>query len=111
MSRSTTRRSRRASRSLGSAELINVKNNPQEFNRKIDEFGMNEAGMGVIEEFVQFGAVPKGQEKEFHEKAMKRFNLIKIKPEKVVMLHMAPGKPPLKKIWEKGEAIVKSPLG
>ncbi len=90
----------------GTAELINVKHNPDEFTRKIESFGMREAAAGVMEEFAGMGMIPKGQEEAGLEKALKRFNFIKITPEKVSVLHMRVGKPPLKKVWEKGKVTI-----
>jgi len=92
----------------GTAELINIKNNPEEFKKRMESFGVNEAASGVIEEFVQMGAIPQDREEKALEMGLKQFNLIKIEPEKMVLLHMRPGKLPLKKIWENGIAKVKS---
>jgi nitroimidazol reductase NimA-like FMN-containing flavoprotein (pyridoxamine 5'-phosphate oxidase superfamily) len=93
----------------GTAELINVKHDPDEFARKIEAFGMKEAAGGVIEEFSRMGMIPKGQEEAALEKALKRFNFIKITPEKVSVLHMRVGQPPLKKVWEKGKVTITQP--
>ena len=94
----------------GKAQLINLKNNPEEFRKRMAAFGIEEAGMGVIEEFVQFGGIPKGQEKEALEMVFNRSNLIKIMPEKIVLLHMRLNNLPLKKTWENGKATIKKML-
>lgn len=94
----------------GMAKLINIKNDPEEFNKRMVSFGVKEAASGVIEEFVQAGKIPKEQEEKALEMGIKQFNLIKIVPEKVVMLYVKPGNPPLKKIWENGKATVKASL-
>jgi nitroimidazol reductase NimA-like FMN-containing flavoprotein (pyridoxamine 5'-phosphate oxidase superfamily) len=92
----------------GTAELINIKNNPEEFRNRMESFGVNEAASGVIEELVQMGTIPPEQKEKALEMGLKQFNLIKIKPLKMVLLHMRPGRLPLKKIWENGKATVKA---
>ena len=91
----------------GTAELINIKNQPDEFKTRMESFGINEAADGVIEELVQMGAIPAEQQGKTLEMGLKQFNLIKITPVKMVLLHMRPGKLPLKKTWENGRATVK----
>jgi len=90
----------------GTAKLINSKNNPEEFEKRMDSFGVNEAASGVIEELAQMGAIPRDQEGKALEMGLKQFNLIKIEPAKAVLLHMKPGTLPLKKTWENGKASV-----
>jgi len=68
----------------------------------MESFGVKEAASGVIEEFVQMGAIPQDQEDKALDMGLKQFNLIKIEPYKMVLLHMSPGKLPLKKTWETG---------
>lgn len=92
----------------GTAQLINSKNNPEEFEKKMESFGVKEAAGGFVEEFVQMGAIPQEQEEKTLEMALKQFNLIKITPAKAVLLHMRPGTLPLKKTWENGKASVKA---
>jgi len=92
----------------GTAELINIKHHPDEFKQRMESFGVNEAASGVIEELVQMGAIPAEQQGKTLEMGLKQFNLIKITPVKMVLLHMRPGKLPLKKTWEQGNATVKS---
>ncbi len=92
----------------GTAELINTKHHPDEFTRRMESFGVNEAAGGVIEELVQMGAIPAEQQGKMLEMGLKQFNLIKITPVKMVLLHMRPGTLPLKKIWENGKATVKA---
>jgi len=101
-------REQKSLQAWGTAKLINLKNNPEEFNKRMVSFGVKEAASGVIEEFVQMGAIPKEQEEKMREMGIKQFNFIKIVPEKVVLLHMRPGNIPLKKIWENGKATVKA---
>ena len=92
----------------GTAELVNLKNNPEEFNKRCDQFGLNEALRGMIEEFTLSGALPPGQEEMLFEKIRKKFNWIRVTPEKMILLHMVPGKFPLHKTWEPGKATVSS---
>jgi hypothetical protein len=92
----------------GTAQLINSKNNPEEFEKRMESFGVKEAASGVIEEFIQLGAIPKNQEEKALEMALKQFNLIKIETAKAVLLQMKPGTLPLKKTWENGKASVKA---
>lgn len=90
----------------GTAQLINLQNNPEEFNRKFTAFGIDEALKGMIEEFALNGHIPAGQEAAVFEKLTKKFNLIKIVPEKMILLHMMPGTFPLHKVWEPGKAFM-----
>jgi hypothetical protein len=90
----------------GTAEIINLKNNPGIFNAKLEEFGLPEAMAGMIEDMVQRGHVLRGAEQETAEKIRKQLNLIKITPVKVILLHLRPGRMPLKKFWENGTALV-----
>lgn len=91
---------------FGRAELINLKNNAEEFNTRSRQFGLDEAIKGVLEEYIQNGTLPAGQEDKMLEQFTKKFNWIKITPEKMILLHMIPGKLPLKKVWEPGSATV-----
>jgi hypothetical protein len=91
----------------GKAKLINMKNDPGEFKRRIASFGIDEAFKGMIEELTQTKQLPAGQEDTSHERLIKLINLIKINPEKMILLHMRPGMFPLHKIWEEGRATLK----
>ena len=91
----------------GKAELINMKNDPEEFKRRLAFFGVDEALSGMIEEFTQHGQLPSGQEDRSYETLTKLLNMIKINPVKMVLLHMRPGMFPLHKIWEEGRATLK----
>ena len=93
----------------GKAELINLNNSPKEFRRKVSLFGIDEATSGIIEELIQIGIFPKEQEQAAIENVLSHMNFIKIIPEKVIVLHMRPGKLALKKIWENGKVTVKVP--
>jgi len=90
----------------GTAMLINIKNNPEEFKKRLAFFGIDEALKGMIEEFTLNGQLPKGQEGASYERLTKLFNLIKVTPTKMVLLHMQPGRFPLHKVWEPGKATV-----
>lgn len=92
----------------GTAELINIKHHPDEYQQRMESFGINEAASGVIEELVHSGAIPAAQQEKTLEMGLKQFNLIKITPVKMVLLHMRPGKLPLRKTWENGTATVKA---
>jgi len=93
----------------GTAELVNVKNDPDGFHRRISGLGIDEALRGMIDEFTQSGALPSGGDPEAtFERLISMFNLIRITPEKMVLLHMVPGRFPLHKIWEPGKATVKT---
>lgn len=74
----------------GTASLINKKNDPGKFNKRIAAFGIDEALMGTIEELVQTGQIPQGQEEAYYEKLISLFNLIKVTPEKMVLVHIRP---------------------
>lgn len=92
---------------LGTAVLINIKNDPEEFSRRMSFFGIDEALKGMIEEFIQSGQLPQGQETTSYERLIKLFNLIKVTPTKMVLLHMQPRMFPLRKVWEPGKAVIK----
>jgi len=91
----------------GRAKLINHKNNPKEFQKRLKAFGIKGAARGMMEMLVKNGVIPRGQEEAVMETIFKKFNFIRIIPEKVILLHMDRYNPPLKKIWEKGSATVK----
>lgn len=91
----------------GTATLVNIKNDPEEFKRRMSFFGIDEALKGMIEEFIQSGQLPQGQENASYERLVKLFNLIKVTPEKMVLLHMQPKMFPLRKVWEPGKAVIK----
>jgi nitroimidazol reductase NimA-like FMN-containing flavoprotein (pyridoxamine 5'-phosphate oxidase superfamily) len=91
---------------FGTAELINMKNDPDEFNRRFKQFGLDEAVEGLFEEYVQSGTLPATQKDALLEKIPKMFNWIKITPQKMIVLQVMPGKYPLKKTWEPSSATV-----
>lgn len=93
---------------FGTTELINMKNDPDEFNRRFTQFGIDEAVAGLFEEYVQNGTIPKEQKDVMLEKIPRMFNWIKITPQEMIMLHVIPGKFPLKKIWKPGFATVQA---
>lgn len=93
----------------GRAELINIKNDPQEFKKRMTVFGLNEAASGVIEKYAQVGNIPKEEKEAVLEKVSKQLNFIKIVPEKMVLLDMKPDSVALKKIWENGKVTIKGP--
>ncbi|MBN2108277.1 MAG: pyridoxamine 5'-phosphate oxidase family protein [Deltaproteobacteria bacterium] len=88
----------------GTAELINLKNNPGLFMGKLRQFGLDEAMAGIIDELAERGIVPSGALAETTEKIKKMINLVKITPTKVSLLHMKPDGLPIKKIWKNGTA-------
>ena len=92
----------------GKAELINVKNNPEVFWNKVEAFGVKDAARGMMEILVRNGKIPQGQEEVVMETIFKKFNFIRITPEKAILLHMDRYNPPLKKTWENGTATVKA---
>lgn len=96
---------------FGTAELINMKNNPEEFNRRFHGFGIDEAMRGLFDEYEQNGLMPEGQKEKLFEMIPKKFNWIKITPNKMILLYVEPGAYPLRKIWEPGLATVKNYAG
>jgi len=90
----------------GTAELINSKNNPDVFEQKWLEFGLNEAMEGVLEENIEKGLIPKGSVEQVMTMRRKKMNLIKISPTKIVILNMPSVGLLTKKIWEKGKAYI-----
>jgi len=93
---------------FGTAELVNVKNNPDEFYRRCKQFGLDDAVEGLLEEYVQSGTIHAKQRDELLEKLPKMFNWIKIIPQKMILLYVSPGKFPLTKTWEPGHATVRT---
>ena len=88
----------------GTAEIINLKNNPDLFNEKFISFGLNEAMTGMMEKMIEKGAIPKKNLTESTEKFTKMINMIKITAEEITLLHMRPEKSTLRKIWKNGKA-------
>jgi len=93
---------------FGAAELINIKNNPDEFNKRSVQFGLDEAMKGMIEEQIQGGTIPAGQEDNMFVSIANKMNWIKIIPNKIILLHVMPNKLPVQKIWEPGQATVRT---
>jgi nitroimidazol reductase NimA-like FMN-containing flavoprotein (pyridoxamine 5'-phosphate oxidase superfamily) len=91
---------------FGMAGLINIKNDPDEFHKRFRVFGLDEAMEGLFEEYIASGTLPAGSKDLLLEKMPKMFNWIKITPLKMVLLHVMPGKFPLRKIWSPGSALV-----
>jgi len=91
---------------FGTAELINIKNNPDEFNKRFHQFGLDEAMEGLFEEYIERGTLPAVSMEHLLQKIPKMFNWIKITPQKMVLLHVMPGRFPLKKIWSPGSALI-----
>ncbi len=90
----------------GTAQLINKKNDPDEFRQRMSFFGIEEALRGMIEEFSNNGQLPQDQDDVLYEKLMSIFNLIKVTPEKIVLQHMRPAIFPLRKTWVLGRATI-----
>lgn len=90
----------------GTAEMINLKNNPELFNEKFISFGLNEAMAGIMEEMVEKGAIPEETLEVTTEKFTKMINMIKITAEEVTLLHMRPGKSTLRKMWKNGKGFL-----
>jgi nitroimidazol reductase NimA-like FMN-containing flavoprotein (pyridoxamine 5'-phosphate oxidase superfamily) len=93
---------------FGTAELINMKNNPDEFKKRFAQFGLADALEGLFKEYVERKTIPAGHTDEMLEKIPKMFNWIKITPHKMILLHMKPGAFPLKKTWEPWAATVQT---
>ena len=93
---------------LGTAELINMKNNPDEFKKRFAQFGLDDALAGIFEDYIERKTIPAGQTYVMLDKITKMFNWIKITPHKMILLHMTPGTFPLRKTWEPGSATVQT---
>lgn len=89
---------------FGTAEIINLKSNPQVFNEKLEFFGLNEAMAGMIEKMIQRGTLPEGAQNQTMEQIRNKLNMIKITPVKIVLLRMSPEGRPVKKFWDNGVA-------
>jgi hypothetical protein len=90
----------------GKAQLINEKNNADLVNEKWKEFGLDEAAEGMFDKMILNNVIPESARGKTMEMVIKKTNLIKIIPEKIVLLQMIPGRPPIKKIWENGKATI-----
>jgi len=90
----------------GTAQLINLKNNPREFTKRLQSFGLADALEGILVDMFNRGVFPEDQRNDISEKVQKKFNLIKITPIKIILLHMRPGTTPEKKYWENGKAFL-----
>lgn len=93
---------------FGTAELINMKNNPDEFKKRFAQFGLDEALAGLFEDYVERKTIAAGQTGAMLEKIPKMFNWIKITPQKMILLHMTPGTFPRRKTWGPGSATVQT---
>jgi nitroimidazol reductase NimA-like FMN-containing flavoprotein (pyridoxamine 5'-phosphate oxidase superfamily) len=93
---------------FGTAELINMKNNPDEFKKRFAQFGLEEALAGLLEDYVERKTVSADKTGAMLETLPKMFNWIKITPRKMILLHMKPGAFPLRKTWETGSATVQT---
>jgi nitroimidazol reductase NimA-like FMN-containing flavoprotein (pyridoxamine 5'-phosphate oxidase superfamily) len=82
----------------GKAQLINEKNNADLVNEKWKEFGLDEAAEGMFDKMILNNVIPKSAREKTMEMVMKKINLIKIIPEKIVLLQMTPDRSPIKKI-------------
>lgn len=91
----------------GTAELVNVKNNPEEFNRRVQEFGIEEAIQGMIEELALAGKLPERFQDASYRQMLQMMNLVKVVPSRMVLLEMKPAEFPVQKIWEPGSAQVR----
>lgn len=96
---------------FGTAELINAKNNLEEFFQRSARFGLTDAMEGMFDEYIQGGLIPADRKQETLEKIAKMINWIKITPQKMILLCMEPGKFPLKKTWEPGRATMQTAGG
>ncbi len=92
----------------GTAELINMKNDPGEFLARFEQFGLAEAMKGMIEEHTRRGALPDGGEDASYGRLLKMFNLIKVTPTQMILLDMTPGQFPVRKVWVPGRAFIKA---
>jgi len=90
----------------GTAELINSTKNPDLFEKKWSEFGLDEATEGILEENMEKGSIPKGPIPQVMTQVRKKINLIKITPSKIILLIMPQDGRHVKKTWEKGKAYI-----
>jgi len=90
----------------GNAELINKKNNGDIVDEKFIEFGLDEAMAGMLDKMILNNVLPESAREKTMEMIKKKINLIKIIPEKIVLLQMNPDGPPARKIWENGKAVI-----
>ena len=90
----------------GTAELLNIKNNADVFEKKWVEFGLDEAMAGILEENMGKGLIPEGQIEQTMPLILKKINLIKISPTKIILLTMPPDGGHTKKTWEEGKAYI-----
>ncbi|MCP4715235.1 MAG: pyridoxamine 5'-phosphate oxidase family protein [Deltaproteobacteria bacterium] len=90
----------------GTAEIINLSNNPDVFEQKWITFGLDEAMAGILEDNMKKGLMPEGPTDKIVPVIRKKINMIKIKPTKIALLCMQPNSMPIKKFWENGKAYI-----
>ncbi len=90
----------------GTAEIVNLKNNPELFDEKWVQFGLDEATAGLLEENMAKGLIPEGPVEQIMTMIRSKINMLKITPTKVALLCMRPDALPQKKMWEEGRAFM-----
>ena len=85
----------------GKAKLISLKSHPKEFMKRIKKLGILTALEKIVGERVQEWDIPKESKKQWVEKILNRFNLIRINPEEITFLYIHPTKGAEKDIWKK----------
>jgi len=85
----------------GKAKLFNLKSHRKEFMTRIKKFGILTAVEKIVTEHIQTGNFPKESKKEWVERMLNRFNLIRIDPEEITFLYIHPTKGTEKNIWKK----------
>ena len=85
----------------GKAKLINLRYHRKEFMMRIKKFGL----IGTLEklagERVLAEALSKAGKKEWIEKTLKRFNLIRIDPDEITFLYIHPTRGMKKEVWKR----------
>ncbi len=88
----------------GKAQIINVKNNAELFFEKYEEFGVNEAVVGMVNSMIHKKMIPEEAKEKTMESIQKKINLIKVIPGKIVLREMTPNDGTHRKVWENGKA-------
>jgi hypothetical protein len=85
----------------GKATLINLRQHRRTFMKCVKKLGLLTGVERIVGRNIQSGRVPREREKEWVEKLLNRFNLIRIDPEEITYLYIHPNKGAEKNTWRK----------
>jgi nitroimidazol reductase NimA-like FMN-containing flavoprotein (pyridoxamine 5'-phosphate oxidase superfamily) len=89
----------------GRAKLINLRYHRKEFMMRVKKFGILSTLEKIGGERVHAGHLSKAGKKEWVEKTLSRFNLIRIDPDEITFLYIHPTSGMEKDVWEKSARL------